>query len=55
MKDVDNPDAQKKEEGENAQNADEGKKPEHQEKPPKDELGQMVPQLSKIGKDVVDV
>ena len=53
MKDVDNPDAQKKE-GENAQNADEGKKPEQQEKPPKDELGQMVPQLSKIGKDVAD-
>ena len=54
MKDVNNPDAQKKE-GENAQRADEGKRPEQQEKPPKDELGQMVPQLSKIGKDVVDV
>lgn len=54
MKDVDNLDAQKKE-GENAQRADEGKKPEHQEKPPKDELSPMVPQLSKIGKDVVDV
>ena len=51
---MDNPDAQKKE-GENAQKTDEGKKPEHQEKPQKDELGQMVPQLSKIGKDVVDV
>ena len=51
---MDNLNAQKKE-GENAQNADEGKKSEHQEKPPKDELGQMVPQLSKIGKDVVDV
>ena len=55
MKDVNNPDAQKKEEWENAQNADEGKRLEQQEKPPKDELGQMVPQLSKIGKDVVDV
>ena len=55
MKDVDNPEAQKKEEGENAQKTDEGKKPEHQEKPPKDELSPMVPQLSKIGKDVVDV
>ena len=54
MKDVNNPDAQKKAR-ENAQNADEGKRLEQQEKPPKDELGQMVPQLSKIGKDVVDV
>ena len=54
MKDVDNPDVQKKE-GENAQKTDEGKRLEQQEKPPKDELGQMVPQLSKIGKDVVDV
>ena len=53
MKDVDNLDAQKKE-GENAQRADEGKKPEHQEKPPKDELSQMVPQLSKMGRDVAD-
>ena len=51
---MDNPDAQKKE-GENAQNADEGKRLEQQEKPPKDELSPMVPQLSKIGKDVVDV
>ena len=55
MKDVNNPYAQKKEEGENAQNADEGKRLEQQEKPPKDELGQMVPQLSKMGRDVVDV
>ena len=55
MKDVNNPDAQKKKEGENAQNADEEKRLEQQEKPPKDELGQMVPQLSKIGKDVVNV
>ena len=54
MKDVNNPYAQKKAR-ENAQKTDEGKKSEHQEKPPKDELGQMVPQLSKIGKDVVDV
>ena len=54
MKDVDNPYTQKKEEGENAQNADEGKKPEHQEKPPKDELSPMVPQLSKMGRDVAD-
>lgn len=53
MKDVDNPDAQKKE-GENAQKTDEGKKPEHREKPPKDELSPMVPQLSKIGRDVAD-
>ena len=53
MKDVNNPDSQKKAR-ENAQKTDEGKKPEQQEKPPKDELGQMVPQLSKIGKDVAD-
>ena len=55
MKDVNNPYTQKKEEGENAQNANEGKRLEQQEKPPKDELGQMVPQLSKMGRDVVDV
>ena len=54
MKDVNNPYTQKKEEGENAQNADEGKRLEQQEKPPKDELGQMVPQLSKMGRDVAD-
>lgn len=53
MKDVNNPYAQKKAR-ENAQRADEGKKPEHQAKPPKDELNPMVPQLSKMGRDVAD-
>ena len=50
---MDNLDAQKKE-GENAHKTDEGNKPEHQEKPPKDELSPMVPQLSKMGRDVAD-
>ena len=42
---MDNLDAQKK---------DEGKSPEQQDQPPKDELGPMVPQLSKLGKDATD-